>query len=190
MTISVPFDRFPRPVDLPDLRFAWTQYVAFSAAGALSAVLPGKNYLQLAGYAASSTKGPMLYNAHQARKAAHEKGLWSSRSRAIWIAIAMAGDGPLPMPSAPLRHRPYRGTAFRPCGGWRTRPTLCFDVRQGRAPGRKFPGPLDVAMATLPVGKSLRCCHGCHRARIRNGSCQRGWGAGHDAWGWIAALPA
>lgn len=145
--IPVPFDRFRDRLIFPicDSR---GRVVAFGGR-ALSADVPAK-YLNSPDTPLFH-KGTMLYNAHQARKAAHEKGVVIAVEGYMDV-IAMAGMG-FANAVAPL------GTALTEeqlTVLWRMadEPILCFD---GDKAGRRAAfRALDVAMAILPVGKSLR----------------------------------
>ncbi len=145
--IAVPFDRFRDRLIFPicDSR---GRVVAFGGR-ALSADVPAK-YLNSPDTPLFH-KGTMLYNAHQARKAAHEKGVVIAVEGYMDV-IAMAGMG-FANAVAPL------GTALTEeqlSVLWRMaeEPILCFD---GDKAGRRAAfRALDVAMASLPVGKSLR----------------------------------
>jgi DNA primase len=145
--IAVPFDRFRDRLIFPicDTR---GRVVAFGGR-ALSADVPAK-YLNSPDTPLFH-KGTMLYNAHQARKAAHEKGVVVAVEGYMDV-IAMAGMG-FDNAVAPL------GTALTEeqlAVLWRMadEPILCFD---GDKAGRRAAfRALDVALARLPVGKSLR----------------------------------
>ncbi|MGY6569088.1 MAG: DNA primase [Salinarimonas sp.] len=145
--IAVPFDRFRDRLIFPicDSR---GRVVAFGGR-ALSADVPAK-YLNSPDTPLFH-KGTMLYNAHQARKAAHEKGVVVAVEGYMDV-IAMAGMG-FDNAVAPL------GTALTEeqlAVLWRMadEPILCFD---GDKAGRRAAfRALDVALARLPVGKSLR----------------------------------
>ena len=145
--IAVPYDRFRDRVIFPitDLR---GRVVAFGGR-ALSADVPAK-YLNSPDTPLFH-KGTMLYNAHLARKAAHERGTVIAVEGYMDV-IAMAGVG-VTNAVAPL------GTALteEQLGVlWRMadEPVLCFD---GDKAGRRAAfRALDVALPNLPIGKSLR----------------------------------
>jgi DNA primase len=145
--IAVPYDRFRDRVIFPitDLR---GRVVAFGGR-ALSADVPAK-YLNSPDTPLFH-KGTMLYNAHMARKAAHERGTVIAVEGYMDV-IAMAGVGVTNV-VAPL------GTALTEdqLGVlWRMadEPVLCFD---GDKAGRRAAfRALDVALPNLPIGKSLR----------------------------------
>jgi DNA primase len=145
--IAVPYDRFRDRVIFPitDLR---GRVVAFGGR-ALSADVPAK-YLNSPDTPLFH-KGTMLYNAHMARKSAHERGTVIAVEGYMDV-IAMAGVGVTNV-VAPL------GTALTEdqLGVlWRMadEPVLCFD---GDKAGRRAAfRALDVALPNLPIGKSLR----------------------------------
>ena len=105
---------------------------------------------------------------------------WSSRSRAIWTRSPWAGMGLCQCrPAGRSAPTLTEETAFRPVAdGGRADPCV-FD---GDKAGRRAALPaLDVAMATLPVGKSLRFAmlpHGPGSGRSRQREVGR---KGHDA---------
>jgi len=145
--VNVPFDRFRDRVMFPitDLR---GRVVAFGGR-ALQADVPAK-YLN-SPETPLFHKGAMLYNAHLARKAAHDRGtVVAVEGYVDVIALSAAG---FPHAVAPL------GTALTEeqlALLWRMadEPILCFD---GDKAGRRAAfRALDVALPTLPVGKSLR----------------------------------
>lgn len=145
--VNVPYDRFRDRVMFPitDLR---GRVVAFGGR-ALQADVPAK-YLN-SPETPLFHKGAMLYNAHLARKAAHERGTVVAVEGYIDV-IALSAAG-VPNAVAPL------GTALTEeqlALLWRMadEPILCFD---GDKAGRRAAfRALDVALPTLPVGKSLR----------------------------------
>ncbi|MGP9822595.1 DNA primase [Salinarimonas sp. NSM] len=145
--VNVPYDRFRDRVIFPitDLR---GRVVAFGGR-ALQADVPAK-YLN-SPETPLFHKGAMLYNAHAARKAAHDRGTLVAVEGYVDV-IAMSAAG-FPHTVAPL------GTALteEQLGLlWRMadEPILCFD---GDKAGRRAAfRALDVALPNLPVGKSLR----------------------------------
>lgn len=145
--VNVPYDRFRDRVMFPitDLR---GRVVAFGGR-ALQADVPAK-YLN-SPETPLFHKGAMLYNAHLARKAAHERGTVVAVEGYIDV-IALSAIG-VPNAVAPL------GTALTEeqlALLWRMadEPILCFD---GDKAGRRAAfRALDVALPILPVGKSLR----------------------------------
>ncbi|GGK23222.1 DNA primase [Salinarimonas ramus] len=145
--VNVPYDRFRDRVMFPitDLR---GRVVAFGGR-ALQADVPAK-YLN-SPETPLFHKGAMLYNAHTARKAAHDRGTVVAVEGYVDV-IALSAVG-IPNAVAPL------GTALTEeqlALLWRMadEPILCFD---GDKAGRRAAfRALDVALPTLPVGKSLR----------------------------------
>lgn len=145
--VNVPFDRFRDRLMFPitDLK---GRVVAFGGR-ALAADVPAK-YLN-SPETPLFHKGAMLYNAHGARKAAHERGsVIAVEGYVDVIAMSVAG---FPNTVAPL------GTAMTEeqlALLWRMAdtPILCFD---GDKAGRRAAfRALDTALPALPVGKSLR----------------------------------
>lgn len=145
--VAVPYDRFRDRVIFPiaDLR---GRVVAFGGR-ALQADVPAK-YLN-SPETPLFHKGTMLYNAHGARKAAHERGTVIAVEGYVDV-VAMHAAG-FPHTVAPL------GTALTEeqlTLLWRfaDEPILCFD---GDKAGRRAAfRALEVALPNLPVGKSLR----------------------------------
>ncbi|MGJ3262502.1 MAG: DNA primase [Salinarimonas sp.] len=145
--VNVPYDRFRDRVMFPiaDLR---GRVVAFGGR-ALQADVPAK-YLN-SPETPLFHKGAMLYNAHTARKAAHDRGTVVAVEGYVDV-IAMSAAG-FPHTVAPL------GTALTEeqlALLWRMadEPILCFD---GDKAGRRAAfRALDAALPALPVGKSLR----------------------------------
>ncbi|MCG6122789.1 MAG: DNA primase [Microvirga sp.] len=145
--IAVPYDRFRDRVIFPicDIR---GRVVAFGGR-ALSADVPAK-YLNSPDTPLFH-KGTMLYNAHLARKAAHEKSAVVAVEGYMDV-IALSRMG-IHHAVAPL------GTALTEdqlAGLWRMadEPVLCFD---GDKAGRRAAfRALDTALPILPIGKSLR----------------------------------
>jgi DNA primase len=145
--VAVPFDRFRDRVMFP-ICDAKGRVIAFGGR-ALSADVPAK-YLN-SPETTLFEKGRVLYNAHRARKAAHERGTVVAVEGYVDV-IAMTAAG-FPNAVAPL------GTALTAeqlALLWRMadEPILCFD---GDSAGRRAAyRALDVALPAIPEGKSLR----------------------------------
>jgi DNA primase len=145
--VAVPFDRFRDRVMFP-ICDAKGRVIAFGGR-ALSADVPAK-YLN-SPETPLFEKGRVLYNAHRARKAAHERGTVVAVEGYVDV-IAMTAAG-FPHAVAPL------GTALTAeqlALLWRMadEPILCFD---GDSAGRRAAyRALDVALPAIPEGKSLR----------------------------------
>ncbi len=145
--VAVPYDRFRDRVMFP-IADGRGRVVAFGGR-AMSADVPAK-YLNSPDTPLFN-KGRLLYNLHQARKPAHERGTIIAVEGYIdVIAMAMAG---FPNAVAPL------GTALTEdqlALIWRfaDEPILCFDG--DRAGRRAAYRAIDLALPSLTAGKSLR----------------------------------
>ncbi|TVR10451.1 MAG: DNA primase [Salinarimonadaceae bacterium] len=145
--IAVPYDRFRDRVMFPicDIR---GRVVAFGGR-ALSADVPAK-YLNSPDTPLFH-KGTMLYNAHLARKAAHEKSaVVAVEGYMDVIALARMGIHHAVAPLGTALTEDQLGALWRMAD----EPILCFD---GDKAGRRAAfRALDTALPILPVGKSLR----------------------------------
>jgi DNA primase len=145
--VSVPYDRFRDRVMFPitDLR---GRVVAFGGR-ALQADVPAK-YLNSPDTPLFQ-KGSLLYNAHTARKSAHERGSVIAVEGYIdVIAMSLAGFPNCVAPLGTALTEEQLGLLWRMAD----EPVLCFD---GDKAGRRAAfRALDIALPLLPAGKSLR----------------------------------